>query len=75
MKIIVLSLLCVISLSCAAQKQGSVETNRDGSLSLFDGKLEENTIYVTRDGNMGIGKKKPSDKLEVNCQIRYQPIL
>ena len=74
MKIIVLSLLCVISISCAAQKQGSVETNRDGSLSLFDSKLEENTIYVTRDGNMGIGKKKPSDKLEVNGQIHAKSV-
>lgn len=68
------TLLLIAVTSCAAQTPQNSETNRDGSLALFDNKKEENTIYVTRDGNMGIGKKKPTDKLEVNGQIHARSV-
>lgn len=67
-------LLLLITTSCAVQKTSSVETNRDGSLTLFNNSEETNTVYVTRDGNMGIGKKNPSDKLEVNGQIHARSV-
>lgn len=60
--------------SCGAQKTSNTTTSRDGSLALFDNKKEEKTIYVTPDGNMGIGKKKPKDKLEVNGQIHARSV-
>lgn len=72
------SLLFIFSISlltsCTAQKVSNTATSRDGSLALFESKHEENTIYVTRDGNMGIGKKKPKDKLEVNGQIHARSV-
>jgi len=61
-------------MSCSAQKTSNVSLDRDGSLALFENKSVETTIYVTREGNMGIGKKKPTDKLEVNGQIHAKSV-
>lgn len=74
MKLLLTILFISILTSCAAQNTANTTTNRDGSLALFENKKEENTIYVTRSGNMGIGKKKPTDKLEVNGQIHARSV-
>lgn len=58
--------LCTgICLSCQAQQ---VTTNTDGSITLLENE-EQNAVYITKDGRVGIGKKNPTDKLEVNGQI------
>ncbi|WP_299768897.1 hypothetical protein [uncultured Dokdonia sp.] len=59
--------LCIsICFSCQAQQ---VITNTDGSLTLLENTKEQNAVYITKDGYVGIGKKDPTDKLEVNGQI------
>lgn len=54
-----------ICLSCQAQQ---VVTNTDGSITLLENE-EKNAVHITKDGRVGIGKKNPKDKLEVNGQI------
>ena len=75
MRILTLALLIMLTTSsCAAQTTSETATNRDGSLALFKNKKESNAIYVTKSGNMGIGKKKPTDKLEVNGRIHARSV-
>lgn len=69
---IVLMVLCCTS--CKAQTVGNTATNRDGSLTLFDNAQESKSVYVTKTGNVGIGLKNPTDKLEVNGQIHARSV-
>lgn len=69
--LILITLLCI---SCKAQTVTSTTTNRDGSLALFDNAKEDNSVYVNRKGNVGIGLKNPKDKLEVNGQIHARSV-
>ena len=68
------ALLAVTCISCKAQTVGNTTTNRDGSLTLFDNKKENKSVYVTRQGNVGIGLKNPQDRLEVNGQIHARSV-
>lgn len=68
------ALIAICCSSCAAQTVSNTTTNRDGSLKLFDNNQETQSVYVTRDGNMGIGLKNPKDKLEVNGQIHARSV-
>ncbi len=61
-------------LSCKAQTVANTNTNRDGSLALFDNNKESKSVYVTREGNVGIGLKNPKDRLEVNGQIHARSV-
>ncbi|GGG27797.1 hypothetical protein GCM10011344_30760 [Dokdonia pacifica] len=63
---LLLFLLAGICFSCQAQQ---TITNTDGSVTLLKNKEEQNAVYITKDGRVGIGKKNPTDKLEVNGQI------
>jgi len=63
---LLLFLYASICFSCSAQQ---IIKNTDGSITLLENKEEQNTVYITKDGRVGIGKKKPTDKLEVNGQI------
>ncbi len=67
-------LVAISCSSCAAQTISNTTTNRDGSLKIFDNNLETQSVYVTREGNMGIGLKNPKDKLEVNGQIHARSV-
>lgn len=67
----VIVLMCI---SCKAQTVSNTETNRDGSLILFGNSKETKSVYVTPQGNVGIGLKKPKDKLEVNGQIHARSV-
>ncbi len=69
-----LALIAISCTSCKAQTVGNTATNRDGSLTLFDNAQENKSVYVTKTGNVGIGLKKPKDKLEVNGQIHARSV-
>lgn len=69
-----MALVAFCCTSCKAQTVSSTETNRDGSLALFDNKKESKSVYVTRQGNVGIGLKNPQDRLEVNGQIHARSV-
>ena len=60
-----LFLFSCICISCQAQQ---LVTNADGSITLLENE-EKKAVYITKDGHVGIGKKNPKDKLEVNGQI------
>lgn len=68
------TLLALACVSCKAQTVNTIDTNRDGSLALFDNKKENKSVYVTRQGNVGIGLKNPKDRLEVNGQIHARSV-
>lgn len=70
---IFLFLLLFISTSCQAQ-QTITSTNSDGSVTLLKSQNNTENIFITPNGNMGIGKKDPKDKLEVNGQIHAKSV-
>lgn len=70
---IFLFFLAITSISCQAQ-QGITSTNSDGSVTLLKNQENTTNIFVTANGNMGIGKKNPKDKLEVNGQIHAKSV-
>ncbi len=75
MKAYLLSILLAgFCFSCKAQTISNTDTNRDGSLALFDNNKENKSVYVTRKGNVGIGLKNPKDRLEVNGQIHARSV-
>lgn len=57
--------------SCQAQ---SITTLSDGTKVLHSNTSETNGIYVSKEGNLGIGTKNPKDKLEVNGQIHAKSV-
>jgi len=68
------ALIALLCIACKTQNVGSVPTNNDGSLTLFGDSKEAKSVYVTPQGNVGIGLKKPKDKLEVNGQIHARSV-
>ncbi len=70
---IFLFLLLFISTSCQAQ-QAITSTNSDGSVTLLKSQNNTENIFITPSGNLGIGKKNPKDKLEVNGQIHAKSV-
>jgi len=68
------TILAICCMSCKAQTVSNTTTNRDGSLTLFDNSQENKSVYVTKQGNVGIGLKNPQDKLEVNGQIHARSV-
>ena len=70
---IFLFLLLFISISCQAQ-QTITSTNSDGSVTLLKSQNNTENIFITPNGNLGIGKKNPKDKLEVNGQIHAKSV-
>ncbi len=70
---ILLFFLTTICTSCQAQ-QSITATNPDGSVTFLKSQNNINNVFVTADGNMGIGKKNPKDKLEVNGQIHAKSV-
>lgn len=75
MKILVsITFTCLFLSSCVAQS-GAVRTqNSDGTTTLLQNDSEATSIYISKDGNLGIGKKNPTDKLEVNGQIHARSV-
>lgn len=69
-----MALIAISCISCKAQTVGNTATNRDGSLTLFDNAQENKSVFVTKQGNLGIGLKNPQDKLEVNGQIHARSV-
>ena len=67
------SLLLFISSSCQAQ-QTITTINSDGSVTFLKSQNNTENIFITPNGNMGIGKKDPKDKLEVNGQIHAKSV-
>ncbi len=63
--------IATFCLSCQAQ---SITTLSDGTKVLHDDTSETNGIYVSKEGNLGIGIKVPKDKLEVNGQIHAKSV-
>lgn len=59
--------------SCQAQK-GTTATSLNDATTVFKSQNSTNNIFITPSGNMGIGKKNPTDKLEVNGQIHAKSV-
>jgi len=75
MKLFYTSLLLLLTIcSCTSQQAVTKSTQEDGTLLLLNNPQEAEAIYITKNGNMGIGKKEPTDKLEVNGQIHARSI-
>lgn len=75
MKFIITPLLLLLTIcSCTSQQVVTTSTQEDGTLVLLNNTQEADAIYITKNGNMGIGKKEPTDKLEVNGQIHAKSI-
>lgn len=68
-----LFLFLFICTSCQAQ-QTITTTNSDGSVTFLKSQNNTDNIFITPNGNMGIGKKNPKDKLEVNGQIHAKSV-
>ena len=69
-----MAIIALSCISCNAQTVANTATNRDGSLTLFDNSQENKSVYITKQGNVGIGLKNPQDKLEVNGQIHARSV-
>lgn len=69
-----MAFIAISSISCKAQTVGDTSTNREGSLTLFDNDRETQSVFVTKEGKVGIGLKNPKDKLEVNGQIHARSV-
>lgn len=61
-------------MSCVAQTGGTLSKNSDGSMTILNNSTEANSIFISPDGKMGIGKRNPTDKLEVNGQIHAKSV-
>lgn len=68
---IFLFLFAATVLSCQAQQ---MTTNTDGSVTLLKNQDNANNVFITTNGNVGIGKKNPTDKLEVNGQVHAKSV-
>lgn len=68
-----LFLLATTALSCQAQ-QVTTTTNADGSVTLLKNQDTASNVFIAPNGNVGIGKKNPTDKLEVNGQIHAKSV-
>lgn len=69
-----IALIAITVISCKTQVVSHTSTNPDGSLALFDNNEETKSVYITREGNVGIGLKNPKDRLEVNGQIHARSV-
>ncbi len=67
-------LLLVFSGFCFSCQAQQVFTNTDGSVTLLKSQENTNNVFITPSGNVGIGKKNPTDKLEVNGQIHAKSV-
>lgn len=70
---IFLFLFTITTLSCQAQQVTTI-TNADGAATLLKNQNTTSNVFITPDGNVGIGKKNPTDKLEVNGQIHAKSV-
>ncbi|WP_299213115.1 hypothetical protein [uncultured Dokdonia sp.] len=68
---ILLLLFCSLCFSCQAQQS---ITNSDGSVTLLKNQDNTSNVFITPSGNVGIGKKNPKDKLEVNGQVHAKSV-
>lgn len=75
MKILLAITLMYLSItSCVAQSGTALSKNSDGSTTLLQNTSETTSIYISKDGNLGVGKQNPTDKLEVNGQIHARSV-
>lgn len=75
MKILMsITFACLFLGSCAAQSGITLSKNTDGSTTLLQNDSEKTSMYISKNGNLGIGKKNPTDKLEVNGQIHARSV-
>lgn len=74
MKQIFLSLISLAFLTSCSAQSSAIATNADGSVTLFNNGTNTQTIAITPNGNVGIGKANPKDKLEVNGQIHAKSV-
>ena len=74
MKRLLLSLSTLLLLSSCSAQTSIIATNPDGSVTLFNNGNSSQTVTVAPNGNLGIGKANPTDKLEVNGQIHAKSV-
>lgn len=74
MKRLFFSLSTLLLLSSCSAQTAMIATNADGSVTLFNNGNSNQTVTVAPNGNLGIGKSNPTDKLEVNGQIHAKSV-
>lgn len=74
MKRLFLSLSTLLLLSSCSAQTSIIATNADGSVTLFNNGNSAQSVTVAPNGNLGIGKANPTDKLEVNGQIHAKSV-
>lgn len=74
MKRILFSLSTLLLLGSCSAQSSAIATNADGSVTLFNNGNSTQKVTVTPNGNVGIGKANPTDKLEVNGQIHAKSV-
>ncbi|WP_396597040.1 hypothetical protein [Dokdonia sp. R86516] len=75
MKFFFTSLVLLLTIcSCTSKQAVTTSTQEDGTLVLLKNAQEAKSIYIATNGNMGIGKKEPKVKLEVNGQVHARSV-
>ena len=74
MKVLYLFLFLFATTALSCQAQQVTTTNVDGSVTLLKNQDITRNVFIAPNGNVGIGKKNPTDKLEVNGQIHARSV-
>lgn len=73
-KLLIVSCICFVFSSCGAQTGIALSKNKDGSTTLLSNTTEATSVYISKDGKLGLGKQNTEDKLEVNGQIHARSV-